>query len=362
MKSKVSLHILGFWITISAVLLCAIIAIYVCSMLRINVTDRYPIVRFLYVSFFAPAIAAILYCRKIGGQDSHGQEHILQLLPPPMRFAVKALFVFAFVNFAIMMLCAHGGQAVVRDGKYLLINNDKILRVLTREEFALYHNYDALALSGAIICATYTVLALLLGVRKALSDNFEEQRSNSTHFAKLPTVANTSRYERDYVARSVISLVLYTCCAGLILTGGLFLSALCVLPASISAGLAIQRRLRDRSIGMRNMLGCLSTAPNAFLGAIVAERVAKFVYILIYCGMSAAVHEEVTLEFSKNALAHLSNGVPVNSATWGAMLLLLQVPIFAVVTTGLIHLAENIGELLQGNRSENSVSPPINLD
>jgi hypothetical protein len=98
---------------------------------------------------------------------------------------------------------------------------------------------------------------------------------------------------------------------------------------------------------MRNMLGCLSMIPNAFIGAIVANRAAKLLYAMLYAGIPAAISGRAMLLFPDRGSAHLSNGLPLNTIAWGAMWVFVQLPVFALVIIGLTHLAENLGEVME---------------
>jgi hypothetical protein len=92
--------------------------------------------------------------------------------------------------------------------------------------------------------------------------------------------------------------------------------------------------------------------PHALIGGIVAERVARWIYLIIYAGLGPAVSERVAVEFPKGEPAHLSTGVPLNTTAWAVMFLIVRVPVFAVVTIGLTHLVEDLGAALSGKSRE----------
>jgi hypothetical protein len=347
MRSSLPKIILWTWLGVAMAVLSASVIIYISSLFHINVMEKYPVARLLYLAIFPPVIAALLYCRRFGGRDSGNQERVLRNLPRWVSSSIPLLVIFSIVNFAVAMILAGGGEPVIRGGRYFLVNNNRELRSLTHQEFETVQSYNTLGLSGVMICFAYAAVVLLIAVQTSLNDSAPLPRQVAVRVRRADTgVRYAPAYGSKSFTASIMGMAVYVGCVVCILSGKLVLSAICVVPAAVAAAIALRQRWRDRSVALRTTLGCLSIIPNAFIGAIVAERVAKWIYIVAYVGLRPAISGRVTVEFARDAPAHLSTGAMLNTTTWAVIFLTVQVPVFAVTTIGLTHLIEDFGALL----------------
>ena len=69
-------------------------------------------------------------------------------MPTWARYAVKAFFAYALINFVLFIVLSKGGAAEERDGKYVLQNHGKVIRELSEEEYELQEAYVIRGFSG----------------------------------------------------------------------------------------------------------------------------------------------------------------------------------------------------------------------
>jgi hypothetical protein len=86
-------------------------------------------------------------------------------LPRWGRYAVKALFAYALVNFALFLFLSKGGVPEESDGRYVLRNHGEIIRELSPEEYERQKAYVLRGFSGHWM-VFYMVPALFFWYRK----------------------------------------------------------------------------------------------------------------------------------------------------------------------------------------------------
>ena len=111
--------------------------VHVLSLAHVDVMSRVPAVWGLHFGVFAVFIPFVLALSK---QKREGRRltasEMRALLPAPYAWIAVLLFVYVIVNFALFMAATGHGNAVARDGKYLLMDHGSVERELSADEYA----------------------------------------------------------------------------------------------------------------------------------------------------------------------------------------------------------------------------------
>ena len=87
------------------------------------------------------------------------------LMPIWARYAIKAFFAYALINFALFFFLSKGGVPEVREGKYVLHNHGDVIRELSEDEYELQKSYVVRGFSGHWM-VFYLIPALYFWYRK----------------------------------------------------------------------------------------------------------------------------------------------------------------------------------------------------
>ncbi len=108
------------------------LAVHVAALAGVDVSARVPTVWLLHAGIF---VVFIPYVFSNSRREDRKSRDLLAALPRWARRAVIFLFGYMFINFAIFIFRASGGNPAMENGKYLLKSHGRVIREITREEY-----------------------------------------------------------------------------------------------------------------------------------------------------------------------------------------------------------------------------------
>ena len=108
-------------------------------------------------------------------------------LPRWQQYAVKGLFAYALINFALFFYRSSGGTPEERDGKYVLQNHGTVIRELSADEYERHSAYVVRGFSGHWM-VFYLIPALYFRPRKTGSGSEIDRASRKTDEPPPPPV------------------------------------------------------------------------------------------------------------------------------------------------------------------------------
>jgi hypothetical protein len=128
-------------LALAAFVLAALV--HVMTLRGIDVAASYPRVWLLHYGIFV-AIPITVVIVALAVAPVRGFREIVQLVPAWARVVVVLLFLYAFLNFEVVVPLSGAGTPAVRDGHYIL-NNHGLVQEISDSQF---HAYRSLALRG----------------------------------------------------------------------------------------------------------------------------------------------------------------------------------------------------------------------
>lgn len=143
------------------------LVVHVAALLGINASVRYPWVWGLHLGIFVVFVPA-LYSSKgdFNRQPRLTFSELREGVPDWLVVFGAALFLYAFVNFALFMVASQGGVPAENAGHFVLENHGKFIRDITAAEYAAMKTNDLRGFSGHWM-VFYFVSFAMLKFRKA---------------------------------------------------------------------------------------------------------------------------------------------------------------------------------------------------
>ena len=123
------------------------LVVHVEALTGVDVASSMPSVWLLHAGIFVIFGPFVFLSRK----DFVGNRSLFAMakgLPQWVAVLGGAIFVYAFVNFALFLLQSEGGNPMVENGKYLLMEHGKLIRELTPTEFTALKANEVRGFSG----------------------------------------------------------------------------------------------------------------------------------------------------------------------------------------------------------------------
>lgn len=138
--------------------------VHLTTFFGINPAKYIPLVWGLHVGIFM-VFFPMLFVQRSAPKKKDVWAMLFAPIPRWARYAVKAFFVYAFINFALFFFLSRGGTPDVRDGKYVLHNHGTVIRELSKDEYELQNAYILRGFSGHWM-VFYLIPALFFYYRK----------------------------------------------------------------------------------------------------------------------------------------------------------------------------------------------------
>jgi hypothetical protein len=95
---------------------------------------------------------------------------------------------------------------------------------------------------------------------------------------------------------------------------------------------------------------CLFVIPSGILGLRMSAIACEFLYVAFAVGPVEAITGSVHFLPTEQGPTMLSNGLEVNGSVYAAVSLIVGLPLWALVSTGLIHLGDTLGRFVENIR------------
>lgn len=141
----------------------ASLVVHVTTFFGVDPAKYVPWVWALHLGIFVVFVPVVFAQRMKPQRDFWGK--LNASMPRWARYAVKALFAYAFVNFAFFFFLSKGGVPEERGGGYVLRDHGEIVRELSPEEYERQKAYVMRGFSGHWMIF-YLVPALFFRYRK----------------------------------------------------------------------------------------------------------------------------------------------------------------------------------------------------
>jgi hypothetical protein len=123
------------------------LAVHLAALSGIDVAEPFPAVWMLHVGIFVVFGPYVFSSRKtMGSRPSWAQYR--DNVPSWVLWTGLGIFAYAFLNFALFMSATEGGNAALREGKYLLLQHGTLIRELTQAEYAAFKANEVRGFSG----------------------------------------------------------------------------------------------------------------------------------------------------------------------------------------------------------------------
>jgi hypothetical protein len=123
------------------------LVVHALSLNGVDVVSYFPAVWVLHIGIFAvwgPFVFSSL--KTFGGRPRLAD--IRAAFPAWVIVAEAAVFVYAGVNFLLMMKMSGGGSASLRDGAYVLEDHGRLIRLITQAEYTAFQANELRGFSG----------------------------------------------------------------------------------------------------------------------------------------------------------------------------------------------------------------------
>jgi hypothetical protein len=123
------------------------LAVHLAALSGIDIAEQFPAVWMLHVGIFIVFVPYVFSSRKtMGSRPSWAQYR--DLVPGSILWTGVGIFAYVFLNFALFMNATEGGNAALREGKYLLLQHGTLIRELTQAEYAAFKANEVRGFSG----------------------------------------------------------------------------------------------------------------------------------------------------------------------------------------------------------------------
>jgi hypothetical protein len=152
------------WAIFAAAVLSASVAVNLSTLLGFDPLRNGESVWWIHVLVLLPSAAAIYYGNKVVGKGSDAYKAVTDATPRWMRVTGRVFIIYGAISFILLFILNEGGNTMVRDGKYFLMNHGTIIRPLNEEEFHRHQAYVVLGFSGIWIIFSVLALGRLTGL------------------------------------------------------------------------------------------------------------------------------------------------------------------------------------------------------
>jgi hypothetical protein len=155
--------VLILWCCFAAALLIVSLVVHVSTIAGIDPTEVFPGVMFVHIAVLLAFAATIYYVRRYAGKDQ--LKRVTDHAPGWLLNIAVVFFAYALVNFAICMFVLWGvSQATQRDGKYVVLARNAVVREITAAEYHWQQADVVRAFSGHWVMFSSLALTFLVGV------------------------------------------------------------------------------------------------------------------------------------------------------------------------------------------------------
>ncbi|HEV7684183.1 MAG TPA: hypothetical protein VGO68_18855 [Pyrinomonadaceae bacterium] len=125
---------------------CLSLIVHLTTFLGVDPAKHVPFVWALHVGIFI-GFVPMIFAQGIPPKKDFW-EQLMSRLPRWQRYAVKGLFAYAIINFALFFYLSEGGTPDIRDDKYVLHSHGTLIRELSADEYEWQNAYIARGFSG----------------------------------------------------------------------------------------------------------------------------------------------------------------------------------------------------------------------
>lgn len=125
---------------------CLSLLVHLTTFLGIDPARRVPFVWALHIGIFVSFVPMVLAQQSPRRGDFW--QKLMSRLPTWQRYAVKGLFAYTVINFALFFYLSSGATPQERDGKYVLLNHGTLIRELSADEYERQNAYIVRGFSG----------------------------------------------------------------------------------------------------------------------------------------------------------------------------------------------------------------------